>query len=101
MTETTMTPAQRIKLFRRRAGLTQEQAAQLKGCTVSGWRKWESGERQVNSLVDWIEIVRILRVRDLYKLTGLPVGNLMICLRRAPTRSSMTFWWYLGYHPAW
>jgi transcriptional regulator with XRE-family HTH domain len=71
-----MTPAQRIKLFRRRAGLTQEQAAQLKGCTVSGWRKWESGERQVNSLADWIEIARILRVRDLYKLTGLPVGNL-------------------------
>jgi transcriptional regulator with XRE-family HTH domain len=71
-----MTPAERIKLYRRRAGLTQEQAAQLKGCTVSAWRKWESGERQVTSLADWIEIARILRVRDLYKLTGLPVGEL-------------------------
>ncbi len=72
----TMTPAERIKLYRRRAGLTQEQAAQLKGCTVSAWRKWESGERQVTSLADWIEIARILRVRDLYRLTGLPVGEL-------------------------
>jgi transcriptional regulator with XRE-family HTH domain len=71
-----MTPGERIKLFRRRAGLTQEQAAQLKACTVSYWRKWESGERQVSSLSDWIEIARILRVRDLYKLTGLPVGEL-------------------------
>lgn len=71
-----MTPAERIKLFRRRAGLTQEQAAQLKGCTASAWRKWESGERQVTSLSDWIEIARILRVRDLYRLTGLPVGDL-------------------------
>lgn len=74
--EPMMSPAERIKLYRRRAGLTQEQAAQLKGCTVSGWRKWESGERQVTSLSDWIEIARILRVRDLYKLTGLPVGQL-------------------------
>jgi transcriptional regulator with XRE-family HTH domain len=74
--DSTMTPAERIKLYRRRAGLTQEQAAQLKGCTVSAWRKWESGERQVTSLADWIEIARILRVRDLYKLTGLPVGEL-------------------------
>ena len=71
-----MTPAERIKLFRRRAGLTQEQAAGLKGCTASGWRKWESGERQVTSLADWIEIARILRVRDIYRLTGLPVGHL-------------------------
>jgi transcriptional regulator with XRE-family HTH domain len=71
-----MTPAERIKLYRRRAGLTQEQAAQLKGCTVSGWRKWESGERQVTSLADWVEIARILRVKDLYRLTGLPVGQL-------------------------
>jgi transcriptional regulator with XRE-family HTH domain len=55
-------------------GLTQEQCAQLKGCTVSAWRKWESGERQVASFSDWIEIARILRVRDLYVLTGLPVG---------------------------
>jgi transcriptional regulator with XRE-family HTH domain len=74
--EPEMTPAERIKLFRRRAGLTQEQAAQLKGCTVSAWRKWEAGERQVTSLSDWIEIARILRVNDLYKLTGLPVAQL-------------------------
>lgn len=71
-----MTPGERIKLYRRRTGLTQEQAAQLKGCTVSAWRKWESGERQVSALSDWIDIARILRVRDLYKLTGLPVGQL-------------------------
>ena len=45
-----MSPGDRIKLYRRRAGLTQEQAAQLKGCTVSAWRKWESGERQVTSI---------------------------------------------------
>ena len=57
-------------------GRTQEQCAQLKGCTVSAWRKWESGERQVASFSDWIEIARILRVRDLYTLTGLPVGDL-------------------------
>jgi transcriptional regulator with XRE-family HTH domain len=57
-------------------GRTQEQCAQLKGCTVSAWRKWESGERQVASFSDWIEIARILRVRDLYKLTGLPVGEM-------------------------
>ncbi|GIJ62118.1 helix-turn-helix transcriptional regulator [Virgisporangium aurantiacum] len=71
-----MTPAERIKLFRMRAGLTQEQAAQLKGCTVSAWRKWESGERSVNSLGDWIEIARIVRVKDLFRLTGLPLGEL-------------------------
>src|SRR6266542_1924952 len=70
-----MTPAERIKLYRRRVGLTQEQAAQLKGCTVSAWRKWESGERQVTSLADWIEIARISRVNDLYKLTGLPLAH--------------------------
>ncbi|HEV2783081.1 MAG TPA: helix-turn-helix transcriptional regulator [Actinophytocola sp.] len=69
-------PGERIRLYRRRVGLTQEQCAQLKGCTVSAWRKWESGERQVASFSDWIEIARILRVRDLYKLTGLPVGEL-------------------------
>ncbi|HET9144255.1 helix-turn-helix transcriptional regulator [Actinophytocola sp.] len=69
-------PGDRIRLYRRRAGLTQEQCAQLKGCTVSAWRKWESGERQVAAFSDWIEIARILRVRDLYKLTGLPVGEL-------------------------
>jgi transcriptional regulator with XRE-family HTH domain len=72
----TLPPGERIWLYRRRAGLTQEQCAQLKGCTVSAWRKWESGERQVAAFSDWIEIARILRVRDLYKLTGLPVGEL-------------------------
>ncbi|MCX4472091.1 helix-turn-helix domain-containing protein [Micromonospora sp. NBC_01655] len=71
-----MSPGQRIKLYRQRAGLTQEVAAQLKGVTVSAWRKWESGERSVNTLGDWIEIARILRVRDLYRLTGMPVGQL-------------------------
>jgi transcriptional regulator with XRE-family HTH domain len=69
-------PGERIRLYRRRIGLTQEQCAQLKGCTVSAWRKWESGERQVAAFSDWIEIARILRVRDLYKLTGLPVGEM-------------------------
>lgn len=69
-------PGERIRLYRRRLGLTQEQCAQLKGCTVSAWRKWESGERQVGAFADWVEIARILRVRDLYKLTGLPVGEL-------------------------
>lgn len=71
-----MTPGQRIKLYRQRAGLTQEVAAQLKGCSLSAWRKWESGERQVLALHDWIEIARILRVKDLYRLTGLPMGQL-------------------------
>ncbi|MEO3924252.1 helix-turn-helix transcriptional regulator [Micromonosporaceae bacterium B7E4] len=70
------TPGQRIKLYRKRAGITQEVAAQIKGCTVSAWRKWESGERSVNSIGDWIDIARILKVRDLYRLTGLPVGQL-------------------------
>src|SRR5215510_14158271 len=69
-------PGERIRLYRRRIGLTQEQCAQLKGCTVSAWRKWESGERQVVAFADWIEIARILRVRDLYKLTGLPVSEI-------------------------
>nr|WP_157528284.1 helix-turn-helix transcriptional regulator [Kibdelosporangium sp. MJ126-NF4]CEL17843.1 Putative transcriptional regulator [Kibdelosporangium sp. MJ126-NF4]CTQ90933.1 Putative transcriptional regulator [Kibdelosporangium sp. MJ126-NF4] len=67
---------ERIRLYRRRAGLTQEQCAQLKGCTVSAWRKWESGERQVAAFSDWIAIARILRVRDLYRLTGMPVGTM-------------------------
>jgi transcriptional regulator with XRE-family HTH domain len=74
--EAGLPPGERIRLYRRRLGLTQEQCAQLKGCTVSAWRKWESGERQVASFSDWIEIARILRVRDLYKLTGLPVGEM-------------------------
>jgi transcriptional regulator with XRE-family HTH domain len=69
-------PGARIRLYRKRVGLTQEQCAQLKGCTVSAWRKWESGDRQVAAFSDWIEIAKILRVRDLYKLTGLPVGEL-------------------------
>ena len=72
--ENGLPPGERIRLYRRRIGLTQEQCAQLKGCTVSAWRKWESGERQVAAFSDWIEIARILRVRDLYKLTGLPVS---------------------------
>lgn len=76
MLDPTMTPGARIKLYRRRAGLTQEIAARLKGCTVGAWRKWESGERHVTSLTDWIDIARILRVRDLFTLTGLPVGQL-------------------------
>lgn len=74
--ETVMPPGARIRLYRRRLGLTQEQCAQLKGCTASAWRKWENGERQVSAFSDWMEIARILRVRDLYKLTGLPVGEL-------------------------
>jgi transcriptional regulator with XRE-family HTH domain len=69
-------PGERIRLYRRRLGLTQDQCAQLKGCTASAWRKWENGERQVSAFSDWMEIARILRVRDLYKLTGLPVGDL-------------------------
>ncbi|HEU5474302.1 MAG TPA: helix-turn-helix transcriptional regulator [Actinophytocola sp.] len=76
MIEPGVPPGERIRLHRRRIGLTQEQCAQLKGCTVSAWRKWESGDRQVASFSDWIEIARILRVRDLYRLTGLPVGEL-------------------------
>lgn len=71
-----LAPGERIRLFRRRAGLTQEQCAQLKGCTVSAWRKWESGDRQVSAFADWVEIARILGVRDVYKLTGLPAGEL-------------------------
>lgn len=74
--ENGLPPGERIRLYRRRIGLTQEQCAQLKGCTVSAWRKWESGERQVVAFSDWIEIARILRVRDLYKLTGLPVSEM-------------------------
>lgn len=74
-------PGARIRLYRRRVGLTQEQCAQLKGCTVSAWRKWESGDRRVAAFSDWIEIAKILRVRDLYRLTGLPVGE----LREQPT----------------
>jgi transcriptional regulator with XRE-family HTH domain len=73
---TGLEPGERIRLFRRRAGLTQEQCAQLKGCTVSAWRKWESGGRHVSAFADWVEIARILGVRDVYKLTGLPAGEL-------------------------
>lgn len=71
-----LAPGERIRLFRRRAGLTQEQCAQLKGCTVSAWRKWESGGRRVTAFTDWVEIAQILGVRDVYKLTGLPAGEL-------------------------
>ncbi|MGH3681359.1 MAG: helix-turn-helix domain-containing protein [Natronosporangium sp.] len=73
---TGLAPGERIRLFRRRAGLTQEQCAQLKGCTVSAWRKWESGGRRVSGFADWVAIARILGVRDVYKLTGLPAGEL-------------------------
>src|SRR5882757_4011235 len=76
LVEPGLPPGERIRLYRRRVGLTQEQCAQLKGCTVSAWRKWESGERQVAGLADWVEIARILRVPDLYLLTGLPVRAL-------------------------
>lgn len=74
--EPSMTPGQRIKIYRTRIGLTQDVCAQLKGVSLSAWRKWESGERQVLALHDWIEIARILRVKDLYRLTGVPVGEL-------------------------
>ncbi|MFY1595507.1 helix-turn-helix domain-containing protein [Micromonospora sp. WMMD737] len=69
-----MPPGARIKLYRKRRGLTQDVCAQLKGCSIGAWRKWESGERSVNSLADWIEIARILNVRDLHRLTGQPLG---------------------------
>jgi transcriptional regulator with XRE-family HTH domain len=71
-----LTPGQRIKLFRTRAGLTQEVCAQLVGVSLSTWRKWEAGLRQVLHLHQWIDIARVLRVRDLYRLTGLPIGEL-------------------------
>lgn len=71
-----MPPGERIKLYRKRRGLTQEVCAQLMGKSVGAWRKWESGERSVNSLADWFEIARILGVRDLYQLTGQPLGTM-------------------------
>src|SRR5262245_2049460 len=71
-----LSPGERITMHRKRRGLTQAQAAQLKGCSFGCWRKWESGERQVASLADWIEIARILKVKDLYLLTGLQAGQL-------------------------
>ncbi|NLU77269.1 helix-turn-helix transcriptional regulator [Micromonospora sp. HNM0581] len=71
-----MPPGERIRLYRVRRGLTQEAAAQLVGKSIGAWRKWESGERSPSSLADWIEIARVLGVRDLYTLTGLPFGAL-------------------------
>ncbi|MEU3452200.1 helix-turn-helix transcriptional regulator [Micromonospora sp. NPDC006766] len=71
-----MPPGRRIKMYRRRRGLTQDAAAALIGKSVGCWRKWESGERSPGSLADWLEIARVLGVRDLERLTGLPMGLL-------------------------
>ncbi|WP_431728560.1 helix-turn-helix transcriptional regulator [Verrucosispora sp. TAA-831] len=71
-----MPPHERIKLYRTRRGLTQEACAQLVGKSVGCWRKWERGERTPSSLADWLEIARVLNVRDLGALTGLPLGVL-------------------------
>lgn len=69
-----MTPGERIKALREAAGLTQEQAAGLYGKSVSLWRKYERDERRPRELASWMEIARILRVRDLSQLVGRPVS---------------------------
>lgn len=68
-----MTPGERIKTLREAAGLTQEAAAGLAGKSVSTWRKYERDERRPRAFVDWLEIARVLRVRDVSLLIGRPI----------------------------
>lgn len=63
----------RIRLWRSRAGLTQQEAAGLAGVSASLWRKWEQNVRSVDSFSRLVDIARALRVRDLRDLTGLPL----------------------------
>ena len=39
---------QRLKVLRRSLGLTQAQMAPLMGMSLSGYRKWEQGQRRVS-----------------------------------------------------
>lgn len=62
-------PGKRIEIHRKSHGMTQQQCAALVGVSMSTWRKWEYNDR-LPSIYQWGEIARILRVTDLYKLTG-------------------------------
>jgi transcriptional regulator with XRE-family HTH domain len=64
--------AERVRMFRHRRGLTQEEAAGLTGVSVSLWRKWETGARAVGRFSQLIDIAQTLRVTDLRSLTGQP-----------------------------
>ena len=64
----------RMRLHRRRADLTQEEAAGLAGVSLSLWRKWEQGTRAVDSFAHLVNIAEALRVADLRELTGLPMA---------------------------
>ncbi|PZG17826.1 hypothetical protein C1I95_14815 [Micromonospora craterilacus] len=94
-----MPPNKRIKYYRTRRRLTQVAAAQLVGKSLGAWRKWERGERSPSTLADWLEIARVLGVRDLSALTGLPLGVLPDDPAEhesvAPLRAAMT-----AYRPA-
>lgn len=39
---------EQIRAARERAGLTQTDAAALIHCTLSGWQRWEQGERSMH-----------------------------------------------------
>jgi len=65
---------ERVRMHRRRRGLTQEEAAGLAGVSVSLWRKWESGARAVGRFSQLLQIARALRVNDLRDITGQPLS---------------------------
>src|SRR5215468_5621170 len=64
---------ERIRMHRRRRGLTKDEAAGLIGVSVSLLRKWESGARAVGQFSQIIAIARALRITDLRDLTGQPL----------------------------
>jgi transcriptional regulator with XRE-family HTH domain len=72
--EVDLATSERIRMLRRRRGLTQEEAAGLAGVSVSLWRKWESGARAVGRFRQLMAIARALRVTDLRDLTGQPLA---------------------------
>lgn len=71
---TDLSVGDRIRLWRGRAGLTQEEAAGLAGVSVSLWRKWEQGVRAIPSFSRLVDVAQALGVDDLRHLTGLPLA---------------------------
>lgn len=64
----------RIAQHRVRRGLTQEELAGLVGISVSMMKKIESGDRSVTRFSQLVLFARVLRLKDLHDLTGVPVS---------------------------
>ena len=50
-----------IGLYRKKRGLTQEQAAELYDCSLRAWQRWERGVNM--EIVSLIKIARIVAVK--------------------------------------